>query len=273
VCRCLTLLSAVLVVIAALAASGCGGDDHSRRDAVDQYIREINTIQARLRSPLAAVAIATRSFSTRPAELRSERVRLARAEQTIVRLQRRIDKLEAPQDARTLHRRLVTLLRAERGLTHELLRVAVVQPELDDATRAVGPAGKAFQAELAAAKTGREQAAALDRYGAKLARPIEKLRAVHPPPLLEPVRDAQLATLTRLRSTGRSLAAALRKRQARQAGQLVQRFQAAARTGDTVAAQRARIAAVKAYNVRVARVSRLAALVQRERDRLDRKLP
>jgi len=100
-----------------------------------------------------------------------------------------------------------------------------------------------------------------------------KLRAIDAPPLLEPVRTAQLTTLTRLRSRGADLAAALRKRRAREVARLVQAFQAAARTGDTVAAQRARIAAVRAYNARVAHVSRLAALVQRERDRLDRNLP
>jgi len=267
------VLYAAVVTVAAIAVSGCGGDDHSRRDAVDQYIREINTIEARLRSPLADVTSATRSFSTRPAELARERLRLARAERTIVRLERRIDNLDPPKDARTLHRRLVAVLAAERALTHELQRVAVVQPQLEDASRPVGPAGKRLQAELVASKSGREQAAAVDRYGAALAGPIEKLRAIHAPPLLEPVRAAQLATLTRLRSTGRGLAAALRRRQAREVARLVARFQAAARTGDTLAAQRARIAAVRQYNARVARASRLAALVQRERDRLDRSLP
>ena len=267
------LALAILVTVAVLTAAGCGGDDQSRRDAVDQYIRDINTIEARLRSPLVEVATATRSFSTRPAELRRARPRLARAEQTIVRLERRIDKLDPPPDARKLHQRLVSLLAAERNLTHELRRIAIVQPQLDEATRGVAPAGKRLQAELVAAKNGREQAAALDRYRARLAQPIERLRAIDAPPLLEPVRTAQLTTLTRLRSRGADLAAALRKRRAREVARLVQAFQAAARTGDTVAAQRARIAAVRAYNARVAHVSRLAALVQRERDRLDRNLP
>jgi hypothetical protein len=53
---------------------------------------------------------------------------------------------------------------------------------------------------------------------------------------------------------------------------LVARFQAAARTPETLAAQRARIAAIKAYNARVAAVATLAAAVQHERDRLDREL-
>jgi len=267
------LAPALLLTVAVLAATGCGGNDHARRDAVGQYIRDINTIEVRLRTPLNEVANATRSFTTRPDQLRHARTRLARAEQTIVSLERKVVRLDAPPDARTLHRRLVSLLAAERSVTHELRQVAVVQPQLDDATRAIGPAGKKLQAELAAAQSGRGQAAALERYRAQLVQPIARLRAIDAPPLLEPIRAAQLTTLTRLRSTAAGLAQALRRRRAREVARLVQRFEAAARAGDTVAAQRARIGAIRAYNARVARVSRLAALVQRERDRLDRRLP
>jgi hypothetical protein len=86
------------------------------------------------------------------------------------------------------------------------------------------------------------------------------------------LRATQIATLVRLRRTAAQLAVALRQRRGADVSRLVTEFQAAARTPETLAAQRARIAAIKAHNARVAAVAKLAAAVQRERDRLDREL-
>jgi hypothetical protein len=259
------------LVVVAVALAGCGGGS-DRRDAVDRYVREANTVQNGLRRPLIDVAHATREFGTRASDLEKERPRLVKATRTFAVLQRRLERLEPPPDARRLHRLLLRLVSTERSLTDELRRVVVVVPELDAASRPVASAGKRLQAELDGAKTGPTQAAALDRYGAALAAPLRTLRAVDPPPLLEPLRASQIETLVRLRRNGAQLASALRQRREADVAPLVARFQAAARTPETLAAQRARIAAIKAYNARVKAVATLAAAVQRERDRLDREL-
>ena len=262
---------AILVVVAAVAVAGCGGGS-DRRDAVDRYVREANTVQNGLRRPLIDVAHATRGFGTRAPDLEKERPRLVKATRTFAMLQRRLERLDPPPDARRLHRLLLRLVSTERRLTDELRRVVVVLPELDAASRPVATAGKRLQAELDAAKTGPAQAVALDRYRAALAVPLRTLRAVDPPPLLEPLRASQIETLVRLRGSGGQLASALRRRREADVSPLVARFQAAARTPETLAAQRARIGAIKAYNARVEAVGTLAAAVQRERDRLDREL-
>ncbi len=270
VVRVLTRFLALIVVVAAVA--GCGGG-HQQRDAVDQYVREVNTIQAQMRGPLAEVAQSTRTFKATPAELSRSRPRLVRAERTLTRLERRLKRLDPPADAERLHARLLRLVSAEVALTHELRRIAEVFPRLDAQSTAVSAAGKRLRTDLDAATTGVAQAAALERYGRTLGPPLVALRALQPPPLLARVRGTQVTALTRLRSSAAGLARALRQRREAEVRTLVRRFALAARTGDTVAAQRAQIAAIKAYNARARRISQLAAEVQRERDRLERVLP
>ena len=267
----LARVAAALAVVA-VALTGCGGGGSDRRDAVDAYVREANTVQNGLRRPLIDVAHATREFGTSASDLEKERPRLVTATRTLATLQRRLERLDPPPDARRLHRLLLRLVSTERALTEELRRVVVVLPELDVASRPVAAAGKRLQTELGAAKTGPAQAAALERYRAALAVPLGKVRAVEAPPLLEPLRATQIATLVRLRRTAAELAVALRTRRGGDVTRLVADFQAAARTPETLAAQRARIAAIEAYNKRVEGVAKLAAAVQRERDRLDRDL-
>jgi hypothetical protein len=264
----LARLAAVFVLVA-IAATGCdGGND--RRDAVDRYVREANTVQNELRRPLTDVTRATREFGTGASDLEKERPRLAKATRTLATLQRRLERLDPPPDARRLHRLLIRLVSAQRDLTDELRTVVVVLPELDAASRPVSTAGKRLQAELSAAKTGPAQAAALERYRAALVAPLAMARKVEPPPLLAPLRATQITTLVRLRRTAAQLAAALRQRRGAEVSRLVAQFQEAARTPATVSAQRSRIAAIEAYNARVEGVAKLAAAVQRERDRLDR---
>ena len=260
------------VAIVASVAAACGGDGNERRNAVDEYVRAANTIQNRLRTQLTAASQATRAFGTKKSDIERARPRLARATLTLTKLERRLSRLDPPPEARRLHRLLLRLVALERGLMDELRRVTVVLPQLDEAARPVAAAGARLQTDLRAARSGGAQAVALDRYRARLAAPLAAVRALDPPPLLQPLQTTQLATLTRLRASAADLAAALRKRREAEVTRLVQRFQAAARTADTTAAQQGRIGAIKAYNERVRRVSTLAARVQRERDRLDRDL-
>ena len=262
---------AILAIVAAVAAA-CGGDGNERRDAVDEYVRAANTIQNRMRTQLTAASQATRAFGTKKSDIQRARPRLARATRTLAKLERRLARLDPPPEARRLHGLLLELVALEGGLMDELRRVTVSLPQLDEAARPVAAAGIRLQTQLRAAKSGGAQAGALDLYRSSLAAPLAAVRAIDPPPLLQPLRTTQLATLTRLRATAADLAAALRKRREAQVTRLVQRFQAAARMADTTAAQRGRIAAIKSYNARVRRVSTLAAKVQRERDRLDRDL-
>ena len=264
----LVLASLVLAVLVA----GCG-NDHPRRDAVDTYIRQVNSIEADLSGPLAEVSQSTRTFKATPAQLRKSRPQLVRSERTLRRLERRLKALEVPTDARRVHGRLLRLVDAEIALTTELRRVADVYPQLNRDSVAASAAGKKLRQDLGVATTGAEQASALEAYAKRLAPPLAALRALRPPPLLAQIRDTQVTTLTRLRSTATDLAKALRERRAGDVRTNVRRFALAARTGDTVAAQRAQIRTIEAYNARARGISSLAAAVQRERDRLERSLP
>jgi hypothetical protein len=74
----------------------------------------------------------------------------------------------------------------------------------------------------------------------------------------------------RMAASARALGDAIRRR--KDISRPLRQLQVAAASASTTAAQRARIAAVVAYNRRVKRVTQLLAEAQRERTRLQRTL-
>lgn len=85
---------------------------------------------------------------------------------------------------------------------------------------------------------------------------------------MAPTLDAQIAALKATRRTGFALGDELRKTDLSNVPVLSRRFSVAARTAASVAAQRAQIAAIKAYNARVRRTGALNARIRGEVVRL-----
>jgi len=260
------LAVAVLAAVLAGAGAGCGGDE---REDVEAYIARLNMAQQQELVPLTQAAAAYREFSTERAALERLRPRLAEAERVFVRLARRIDALDPPPAARRLHERVGRLSAAQIALSAELHDAATYLLAFDDALAGLGPAQRRFGRELAAAETAEAQAAALDRLAAAVAAAAADVRALDAPPVLQGVDRTQLETLDRIARTARELARGIRRGgDGRDLPPLVQRFANAPLAGSSTAAQRLRIAAVRAYNRRVAEVQELAAEVERERLRL-----
>ena len=225
-----------------------------------------------MRQPFVALAQATREFSLDAAELRRARPRLTKSERAIHTLDTRLRGLDPPPDAERLHRKLLQLVTAEAGLTRELRQTTLYLPQLQAAVKPLTPAGLKLRRGLGRSKTGEEQAKALDEYGAVLEQVTAKLRTLKPPPLLAGVNRSQVQTLERVQRAAAALAAGLRRKDAAALPKLIRNFQQASLSGDSVSAQRARIAGIQGYNNRVKELRKLARDVQRERDRLQRTL-
>ena len=260
-------LAAAALAVAVLAG-GCGG---GQRSSVAGYIDRVNAIETGLKGPIAEVVKANRQVSGH-ADLAKLAPRLARSERTIGTLRARLEALDPPPAATVLHRRLLLLVGAEAGLAHELHQLAVFLPGYQRALRGLTPASARFRTSLGAAKTASAEAQALDRYRRDVGVSLAMLRPLRPPPVLRPGYDAQVATLTRVRASAGSLAAALRAKRYADARTLVQQLGAASVSGGSVPVQHAQIAAVKAYDARVGRVNELAARVRSEFARLETSL-
>ena len=117
-----------------------------------------------------------------------------------------------------------------------------------------------------------DKAAALDRYGAALEPIVRQLKGLHPPPASRPVWSQQTATLVSVRAAATALAEALKQNQGAAVPALLHRLSEAAAGNQTVAAQRAQIAAVVAYNDRVKSLNALGSKISDEEARLQRKL-
>ena len=97
------------------------------------------------------------------------------------------------------------------------------------------------------------------------------VRPLDPPPAWQPTYEQQLSSLSQLQASALALARAVRANNAQAIPALLHRFDAAAVSTQTVAAQKREIAAVKAYNARITRLVKLAGAVEKERSRLEKR--
>ena len=282
-----------------LVAAGCGGHsaDAAKRKAVTQYIERVDSVEQQLRYPLLKIERTYRDFSAHPGTMKKFAPQFANAEATLHTLQTRLQLIDPPPDARRLRTLLVGLIGAQAGLAHELTQLVnflpafghALQPlaaadlQLKKSLAAVAvPAPKPVKrAQLKAAQAAYKQAvlaaaagqaAAINTYMLQVAKVQAGLRGLRPPPAMAPAFRTQVATLARVRATGTALVAALERKQYTRVAALDRSFQQAASTGTSLAAQKAQIAAVKAYNARVQAVGSLALRVDGERARLQKKL-
>jgi uncharacterized protein with PIN domain len=265
---------AAAALAAVLLVSGCGGGGHkARRNAVTDYIQRVNAAQVSMRAQLLAVERAYRDFGRKggPSIAKIE-PRLARAESTMRGVGRRIDALKPPPDARKLHALLVRLVSQEAEIAHGLVQLAQFSPRFSAALHPLGAAGAALRSAFKTTKTAKAQAVALDAYAASLAGVLRRLRSVEAPPAFEPALASQRSSLAHVRASALELAAGLRKNERAALPRLIQRFTNAGNASQSVVEQKARIAAIEAYNGRVDGLTTLGHAIDTERARLEKAL-
>ena len=261
---------------------------------VAAYIESVDAVEQQMRVPLTRVLTAYRGFSSKPTSPQTEK-KLAAAEQTLRTLQRRLSALPAPPAAAKLRTLLVRLVAAEASAAREVDELARFLPRFETVAAESKVAGTKLARDLAAAKApappsahgtpaqiAQEKAAylaavahvavlqadAVDAYARALELVLKRLRAIRPPPLMAPAYEAQVRTFEETRVAGNALARELRTKTRARAPLLTRRLAEAERIAAGVAAQRAEIAAIKAYNARVKAISTMQTQVQSEVSRL-----
>jgi hypothetical protein len=264
---------ALVAVAAVLLVSACGGGHKARRDAVTNYINRVNATQVAMRKELLAVERAYHDFGRKNGPTLAQiEPRLARSERSIRVVERRLKALDPPRDAQKLHVLLVQLVTDEAGVAHELVQLAQFSPRFSAALAPLAPAGTDLRSAFKKAKKAKAQADALDAYAIAIAHVLDRLRPVHAPPAFQPALASQRASLTHVRATALALADGLRKKDRVGLAKLIQSFTNAGLASQSLGEQRARIAAIKAYNSRVDELSNLGRQIDTERVRLEKAL-
>lgn len=285
--------SPVVVILLALVAGGCG-QQSSQRPRVAQYVKQVNTIEAALAAPLASVTSAGNAFSKqersggyvlsqRPAG-KSILVLSPSPEQTLQRasiriraLRARLAAIRAPAAAEHLRVLLLELTDRETAITRDVAELVAFLPRYTAVLDSLGPATRQLETALsrrtaygAAAVTAvyAGKAAALRRFQAKTRALLLQLHGLRPPPVSRPAYLAEVAALRGMGASAGRLAAMLASGAPSNVGPVLTQFDRAAGSGQTVAVQRAEIAAARAYNSSISALDALSRKVTLERLRL-----
>ena len=296
----LGLVAAAAVAAAVAVTVAVRSSASPERTSVSAYITNVNAVEQEMRGPLTDVFVAYHRYATSHGKGTRTVRGLGHAETTLTALAQRIRFIYAPPQAQHLRARLIQLLALERRITREVGDMARFTPTYRALLAASSAAGaelgrklastpipkahriKGTQKQIArsraafkaaAARSADVQADAVDAYDAAIGRVIRTLRELVPPPVLVPAYRAQLGAFAAVRAAGSRLGVALRSSDRSQVPALGRRFTGAERIAQTVAAQRAEIAAVRAYNNRARGVGAAQARVQREVSRLQQVLP
>jgi len=288
-------IAAAVAVGAAVTLTLIGGSGSPKHNAVARYIKDADQVQQQMQAQLTNTAKAYRAFASGGTPAPELGPQLVQAELTLRRLRRRLVALPAPVPAKRLRALLIRLTSSEVSTAHEVgqlgafasrysallneakkdgaelsVALAAVKPPKAHKIRGTKKQVQRAQAKFTAAASAAaaQQADAVDAYDAKIAAVQRRLRKLNPPPVMSPAYRAQMQTLQASRAAGSALAQELRKKNRSRVAVFGRRFTLAARSAGSVNAQKAQIAAIKAYNDRVRAIGTLQGDVQQELARL-----
>jgi hypothetical protein len=290
--------SALAVVVLALLAGGCGQQQSSQRPAVADYVKQVNTIEAALVTPLASVASAGSKFSQeqraggnglsqRPAGKSiltlgpSPEQTLQKAWIEIRALRTRLAAVSTPATAERLRALLLELIDGQAAMTRQVAELVAFLPRYSAALGALGPAIRRLEAVLsqrtaygaaAVSAVFASKAAALRRFQATTSAMLVQLRRLRPPAVSQPGYKSQVIGVQQMDASAGRLAAALSAGTTSNVGPVLAQFDRAATSTETVAVQNAEIAAARAYDARVSALDVLSQKVALERLRLSNDL-
>jgi len=283
---------AVAAVATAIAVAIFNGHHGStKRSAVATYIDAVDQVQQNMRVPLARVLAAYHDFTRPGSNAITSAKQLGAAASTLSTVRRRIAALTPPPQAGRLHRLMLELVDAETAVTNEVQQLAAFTPRYRTAVAAYQQAGTSLSRGLAAVHLPKAhrlrgtkqqilaaqrmfavesdaaaggQAAVVDAYDAVLAVVLRAFHRLHPPAALAPAYAAQVHALGVTRVAGARLSAALRSTNRSHVPVLGRAFTSASRIAQSVAAQKAEIAAIKGYNRRARAITAAAGRVRVE---------
>jgi hypothetical protein len=277
------------VLVAAIA--GCGGQQsHSQRTAVAAYVKTVNRIEVDLARPLRTVTVTSGKFAQEERSggsltnlvYAANELALLKAAREIEAQRIRLTSLHTPVTARRLRSLLLRIMDGEVGLTHEIARLVVFLPHFNAALVPLAPATRRLDAALTQrSATGQTsvtvayatKAAALRAFQSELDRILTQLRKLDPPAVSRPQYDGQVHALRGMSLAAGRLATALQSGTQGDVQQSLRDFDRAATSNQTAAADKAQIAAVRAYDEQSVHLAKLTAAAEEERLRLAETLP
>ena len=264
--------------------AGCGHQS-SPRASVASYLKKVNRVEAALARPLGVVTTTGTAFAREQKVggtltgllTASHEQALLGAKTQITGLRNRLAAMKAPPAARHLRALLLQICDIQARLTGELAQLVAFLPSYAAAMRPL--AGATLRLELALSQRSAFGPAAVAAVYARKSRALRdfkataeeiltRLRMLHPPPVSRSDYVNQIAALRGMSLNAGRLADVLGNGPQGNVQQLLLRFDQAAATNQTVAAQRARIAAVRAYDNESTTLLKLGRAAERERLRL-----
>jgi hypothetical protein len=275
------------VILLGVLTAGCG-QSSSQRPAVAAYLKRVQRIEVALAGPIGVVTHTGNQFAleqgTRARALGhflalTPGQPLVQAAAQIRALRTRLAAIRTPAPATRLRALLLELCDRQARMTDELAKLVVFLPRFSAVMTPFPPAVVRLERALAVqsaygaaavASAYASKAAALRQFQGTLQRIIGQLRGLLVPAVSKPAYEAQLHALQGMSTSAGRLAGALADGPQGNVGQLVAAFDRAATSTQTRAAQRAQIAAVRAYDAQSAKLSQLSDMIEVERSRLDR---
>jgi|GEM_PF-3063704 len=275
--------SSAILAAAALAvlAAGCGQQEAGPRPAVAAYLRRVDRVERAAAGPLSAVSRVSGQFVQQQRAggpliglltVSQERT-LLDAWRGIRRQQARLAAIPAPPAARRLRSLLLEIIAGQASLTRELASLVGFLPRYSAALRPLAEASRRLQAALAQAGSSTSAAAAaakasaLRQFRSTVEGVLAQLRRLKPPAVSRPAYQAQVAALSGMGQSAGGLAAALTSGTP-DVQPLLASFDRAAASTQTLSAQRAEIAAIRAYDAQSERLSELSQAAEAERQHL-----
>ena len=278
-----------VALLAMLLPAGCGGQ-HSQRPAVANYITQAGRIEAALDTPLTAVTQAGAGFAKargrharlvdRLAGAGAERI-LLHASTQIASLRARLAALPAPPPATRLRRLLLERVDLQARLTREVAALVAFVPRFAAALGPLGPATRGLEVSLsqrsaygAAAVTAAyaAKATALRRFQASVDTVLVRLRRLRPPAVSRPGYRAQVAALVGMSTSAGRLARSIAAGPHGDVSPILAAFDRAAVSTQSVAVQKAQIAAIRSYDAQSGKLDALTRAIDDERLRLSNTL-
>jgi hypothetical protein len=280
-----------------VSVAGCGQSSSSpQRAALAAYVTRVDRIESALNGPLAHVTTAGVDFMlTRQAQSGSpkhgatsapsyaaEEHALQRALSRIHTLRRELAATTTPAIARHLRRMLLELIDGQARLTHQVALLVAFLPHFDTLLAELGPATQGLNSALrkrtaatrsAIAASDAAKTVALHRFKASVDSIVRRLRTLRPPAASEPNYTTQLKSLEGMSAAAGGLATAIKSHALKRVRPLLVAYDRAATRDQSLGAQKAEIAAVRAYDAEAAAFNTLQGDIQAELRRIEKALP
>jgi hypothetical protein len=255
-----------LVLLTLLVLTGCGSSEKDkRRDAVNDYLGRVDTIQRRFAPSFEIANRAYRDFAKGKTG-KKQLQRLRGAEVSIIAARNELRALTPPKDARKLHGLLLELYDLDAAIGLEAITLQQFLPDVRNVLEQLSSVNNDYRSDLSKTTTAGEQATALDAYANAVTQVVKRFEKLAPPPALRPWKSSQITRLNQVVQTAHDLATALRVGDRDAVAALIKRFRFLLSHQPNVS--QAQHDAVKAYDDRLVGVTKLQGKIAAEHQRL-----